>query len=721
MSALALMQAANALSDASSSSSSSSSAAAAALLDQRLAPNPGLQANLALRVILAAISTVLCWVPLRLLLRNGDTSAVALLGVTAVLNLFAVINALAWRSDAWDGWWDGAGLCDVEVYLQAPLYTAYAASVFSVVYRLAARLRLRPASPVAGGPRRARARAALLQAAVIVPVPVFQLLFTYFGISQRYKVGTLVGCMPVYDVSWPRVLVYEIPNPLFVFASIPYAYMAWKRYRAIVKSTRDLLTGNSTASARAREARCRLYNMSLLILIVYMPVSIYYMAENIKGAAAASFKPYSYDRIHHGNNPYPWDAILFVPSWKLPSAVINQAWIAISTNVVIIAFYGTTRDGLDMYRRYAVALGLARCFPRLKKSGNAATNTDGTQQSWIELESREYDGIQGAARRARRPADPYPLLDTGTDTSFSPEPLLIPGRPLPKPPQSPMEPPPSPLTAHFHIPPGSPLGASQVIESLIPERKSSLSQSPERGHGQQVQSALRAPASDLPRITEFPDLGVNTRKGARSGGRDIISPWVSGGGRRGGPSSRSPTSPAAGGSSSSGHVQWLPSRAGTEGGACSPRTVDSALHKTSRDVVQPRNMIGGWSPPTSTAPAPVPEVNWPFLAGTALTSGTPSPPLMEERVAATGNSSSKGKKKQASKKDEDEEDDDDSFIRHRDDPPEADPWDSAPTRLAPGLEAIRRHPGRRTRIPRTVNVQFDQYVKPKAGKKPGSD
>lgn len=191
-----------------------------AYLDRRYAPNPSLQANLVFRVLLAIIGTTLCIVPFRLLWRNGDFAAVVLITVVALMNFFTVLNSLIWNSDNWDNWWKGTGLCDIEVYLWTPLQTIYAAAIFAIIRQLAQQVKLARTSELS---RKERSRRVLIQAAIIFPIPLIQLLFTWFDLAQRYNIGAVIGCMVVFDNSWPRFIVYDAPSPLFVFASAPFA------------------------------------------------------------------------------------------------------------------------------------------------------------------------------------------------------------------------------------------------------------------------------------------------------------------------------------------------------------------------------------------------------------------------------------------------------------------------------------------------------------------
>ncbi|KAI1212364.1 pheromone A receptor-domain-containing protein [Annulohypoxylon truncatum] len=402
--------------------------------DLRFAPNPSLTANLAFRVILAIVGTALCWVPFRLLLRNGDFAAVVLIIDVAIMNLITVLNSLIWNSDNWDRWWIGTGLCDVEVYVWVPLQTVYAGAILAIIRQLAEQVKLTRASQLT---RKEHKMRALLQAAIIFPPALIQLIFTWFDIVQRYNIGTLIGCMVSFDDSWPRFVVYDAPPTIYVLASVPYAgksttldfkqlriytlgiygclvertlttlaVLTWKRFRAISKNTLEVLKSNETAIARATGIRNRLYAMSVAILIVYLPVSLYLTVENFRNIG--DLESYSYTRIHWGDNSYPWDAILFIPSWLLSTIEMNQPWIAISTTIVIVGFFGTTKDGLGMYRRYAMALGLGRLSLRRKRPHNnpdiffqSDNHPDCARGSWIELTNQP-----NRRRESRRKPEP---------------------------------------------------------------------------------------------------------------------------------------------------------------------------------------------------------------------------------------------------------------------------------------------------------------------------
>ncbi|ORY69759.1 putative mating type pheromone G-protein coupled receptor [Pseudomassariella vexata] len=329
--------------------------------EARYSYNPGLTANCVCRVFFAIIGTLLCWVPFHLLSRNGEFAAVVLIADVVILNLFTILNSLIWRSDNWDIWWDGVGLCDIETYLNGPLLTIYAAAMFAVMRNLAQQVGLMRASALTPEEKKKRN---LIQAVIIFPIPVVQLIFTWFDLAQRYQIGTLIGCSAVYDGSWPKILIYSAPPTLFALGTSPYAFLTWKRFNAISKSTKDALAAsNSTVASRAQRTRRRLYQMSLSILVPYVPLMVAFLIANVQDT---DFRPYDYRRMHSNaqeDGQYPWDAILFVPSWLVPFSTINQPWIPILTTMPIFVFFGLTREAIETYRGYARAVGLGRFFP----------------------------------------------------------------------------------------------------------------------------------------------------------------------------------------------------------------------------------------------------------------------------------------------------------------------------------------------------------------------
>ncbi|KAI0128734.1 pheromone A receptor-domain-containing protein [Xylariales sp. AK1849] len=369
--------------------------------------NASLEANRVCRVLFAIIGTIFCWVPFRLLSRNGEFAASVLIVDVVVMNLFTIFNSIIWHNDDWDIWWDGTGLCDIQVYLSAPMQTIYAACIFVVIRNLAQRVRLMRVNNLT---RREKNRRDFIQALIIFPIPIIELAFTWFVLAQRYIIGTLVGCSATLDDSWPKILVYILPPALFAIGTVPYAFLMWKRFRAISKTTKAALISSSAANSRAQRTRRRLYQMSLSILVPYVPLQMVFLAFNL---ATTEYHPYNYHDIHYGPGDYPWNSIMLLPSWMVPFDIMNQAWIAILTTIPIVMFFGMTQEAIDMYRRYAVALGLGKCFPGLKEpwipDRRGHTSTNDSKKSWFS----SLKGRKSGDHEDEQPQNSISLTTTG--------------------------------------------------------------------------------------------------------------------------------------------------------------------------------------------------------------------------------------------------------------------------------------------------------------------
>jgi len=340
---------------------------------------PSLEANRVLRILLAITGTALCYVPFQLLLRNRQYAAVVLILTITAMNFFTILNASIWPNDNYAAWWSGHGLCDIEVYLSAPLQTAYATSIFAIMHRLASQIKL---NSVVSQESHGQSRKRLVkESGLILAIPAFQLLFTYFDLAQRYIVGAIVGCSAVYDKSWPKAVVFDAPPAAFALASLVFACKSlfeallshlteahippdiiFKRYRTINRETSAILTTTTTnhdACQRISRIRHRLYRMCLSILVLYVPLMLFFSIRNLRDTFnMGDSRPCSFYRMHYEALPYPWHAILFVPSWLVPAATLEQPWIPILTNFVVVTFFGTTDDARKMWLAIADNLGV---------------------------------------------------------------------------------------------------------------------------------------------------------------------------------------------------------------------------------------------------------------------------------------------------------------------------------------------------------------------------
>lgn len=195
--------------------------------EQRLGPdppytNPALQANLFFRVFLGILAVVVSWVPARLLWRNGEFAA-TFFCVSVVLRVIGyIINALIWRNDNVATWYAGYGWCDLQVYLNFAMDTAFNICLFEIMRGLHTKIGLNRVTSLTTSERR---RQHLISAAVIFTFPVVQVVLTYLLMLRRYNISTLVGCTTIYHFDWLFFVFYVLPTPVFVMLA---AFLAGK-------------------------------------------------------------------------------------------------------------------------------------------------------------------------------------------------------------------------------------------------------------------------------------------------------------------------------------------------------------------------------------------------------------------------------------------------------------------------------------------------------------
>lgn len=177
---------------------------------------PGLTVNLVCRVVFGILANFICWVPLRLLYRNGEFAAVVFISNMMGLNVLCVINSLIWRDNNMSEWWAGYGWCDVHPYLYVPMMSLYTTAVLAISRNLCEQVGMLRANPLTVREKR---RKNLVQALIMFPIPVLQLAWIYPLTAQRYAIVTLVGCDWRVHGSWPRVIFYIIPAPVVALLS----------------------------------------------------------------------------------------------------------------------------------------------------------------------------------------------------------------------------------------------------------------------------------------------------------------------------------------------------------------------------------------------------------------------------------------------------------------------------------------------------------------------
>lgn len=101
--------------------------------------------------------------------------------------------------------------------------------------------------------------------------------------------------------------------------------------------------------------------MTLTIIAPYFPMQMAFMYSNIHQGMPWS-KPYSLTRLH---SPGWVTTIDYAPSTIVPFASMYVNYVAVIEVIIFYLYFGRTKDAHDMYRKYLLALGLGKIFPKL--------------------------------------------------------------------------------------------------------------------------------------------------------------------------------------------------------------------------------------------------------------------------------------------------------------------------------------------------------------------
>ncbi|CAD6447594.1 727c438f-d456-4ded-b45e-b435cd019361 [Sclerotinia trifoliorum] len=169
-------------------------------------------------------------------------------------------------------------------------------------------------------------------------------------------------------------------------------------------------TLSSSSSGLSPRRFFKLFTMSLILLIVYFPVVIWYFYLNVSWPLHA----YSWSQVH---DPLFWNLIVF---WRLedaPAGMEYDSWNWVSLAFMIVVFWGCNSEGVEVYRRAAVSLGFARFWPRLRmtfherriekmerdnRTGLSGTGTVGSWKGKFDLISRTVNYFEAQEEKSRK-------------------------------------------------------------------------------------------------------------------------------------------------------------------------------------------------------------------------------------------------------------------------------------------------------------------------------
>ncbi|KFY12473.1 hypothetical protein V492_03848, partial [Pseudogymnoascus sp. VKM F-4246] len=269
-----------------------------------------------------------------------------------------LVNVLIWPDNNFSDWWDGVVLCDIEVKIFWPMTVGIAASTMAITRSLAAVLDVENAelNPSRGVKRRRM----LVDLAICYAVPLLIVGLHHIVHNRRYSIVAIGGCLDDYSLSWPTILIIYIWPLIFTLINVYYVVLVITRLRRHRTSISSILSAQSLNASRF----LRLFIMSLFLLLLYLPLNLYFFYVNL----SQPLHPYSWDKEH---DPETWNDILYSPAIGI---FTFDRYIPPAMAVFVFVFFGMGTEARRIYTAIAVGCGLGWCFPCLLRERRPSTD-----------------------------------------------------------------------------------------------------------------------------------------------------------------------------------------------------------------------------------------------------------------------------------------------------------------------------------------------------------
>jgi pheromone a factor receptor len=301
--------------------------------------------------ILSASAFLLGIPPLVWHVRNRNLGASCMIAWFLPVQLIYVVNPIIWSRDNTADWWDGSGLCDVEIRLLIASTIAVPGAITCIMRGLARILDVeRP--PFHGASRWGR----ILDVMLCFGLPLVLVSVYYVFQPTRYAIYTSTGCNWLLARTWGSIVVMRM-GPFIL--SIVNGYLASESFSkappfltALVlvlirlRRFRLSLAGILERSKTSQAQFMRLLGISIVALLALIAMSGWLIFWPIsQGVENFSFRDlhtdWTIDMVPTFGKIYQFDPI-----------------VAIIAGYLIFAFFGLGRDARDMYAGWLRKLGV---------------------------------------------------------------------------------------------------------------------------------------------------------------------------------------------------------------------------------------------------------------------------------------------------------------------------------------------------------------------------
>lgn len=173
--------------------------------------------------VFSGITLIIDIPPLIWHLKNRNIAACCLISWIVLLNFFAFINAIIWSTDDVDKWFNGQGLCDIQVKLFVGATIAIPLALLRIIRSLALVLCTKGGTGLTTA--KERRKRATIDLITCLLIPALFMILHYIVQPNRYYIWRVSGCQVSIDNSWVSVVILLIWPLLITLIDSYYAGM----------------------------------------------------------------------------------------------------------------------------------------------------------------------------------------------------------------------------------------------------------------------------------------------------------------------------------------------------------------------------------------------------------------------------------------------------------------------------------------------------------------
>lgn len=277
--------------------------------------------------------------------RCKNVPAICLMFWLLFLNLTGFINACIWSRADFDEAWDGKGYCDIMVKLEAGSSSGMIGAISALALNLFMVLWAKYPRFMNNGSR----LQLYISLGMCVATPVFIMATNYIIQTSRYVIIRYRGCTVTYAPSIITVVLYSMWSLIWSAVAVVFSLLTLIMYFRKRKDVNDILRCTNSGLNLRRFARLLIF--SFLVVLVMVPVSIYYFASDFE-----VFRGKLDWATTHGEY---WGHIFFADFGIEP---VYDKWVNIALAFVAFILFGLGSDALLMYKCVLCKVGFKRFF-----------------------------------------------------------------------------------------------------------------------------------------------------------------------------------------------------------------------------------------------------------------------------------------------------------------------------------------------------------------------